>query len=302
MSLLNQITQGIQEFQKYRFVDGMSGNSVGGCLLTLQCSNSTTAALVIYSYDYFLTINQEVRLVWHSKWNFMKAAFLFNRYFIIVNIIIQHFRGTDWAGTEAGCQRLEQTQLALEAFGLFFSEMMLCLRLCVMWHNDKRFIAGAIITCISTVAFLTHRSEITLEGGRYLGIMGDFKGCSFAVTRKTYVNSLVVLCYDTAVLVLSLIPTIRLRDPQIPSRPSLIVRVYHEGVIFYVYLLVSSIITLPLVIQNPGNGYMIVPVVRSVRVILSIRMVLHIRQLCAADYYPTLESFDAGQGAVPDSR
>ncbi|KAF9451098.1 hypothetical protein P691DRAFT_757577 [Macrolepiota fuliginosa MF-IS2] len=75
MSSLNPVDlaiQGIQQLQKYKFVDA--------------------AALIIYVYDYLLTFDQEVRLVWSSKWNLMKAAFFLNRYFIIVNIIIQQLR------------------------------------------------------------------------------------------------------------------------------------------------------------------------------------------------------------------
>ena len=41
---------------------------------------ATVAASTLFIWDYILTFGMEVDLVWKSKWNFMKALYLFQRY------------------------------------------------------------------------------------------------------------------------------------------------------------------------------------------------------------------------------
>ena len=38
------------------------------------------AACTLFIWNYILTFGMEVDLVWRSKWNFMKALYLFQRY------------------------------------------------------------------------------------------------------------------------------------------------------------------------------------------------------------------------------
>ena len=45
------------------------------------------AASALFIWDYILTFGMEVDLVWKSKWNFMKALCLFQRYSPFVDTI-----------------------------------------------------------------------------------------------------------------------------------------------------------------------------------------------------------------------
>lgn len=47
--------------------------------------------VLIQVYDYFLTLDREIEHVWKSRWSPVKHLFLFNRYFVIVDIIVQQF-------------------------------------------------------------------------------------------------------------------------------------------------------------------------------------------------------------------
>ncbi|KAF9448092.1 hypothetical protein P691DRAFT_670127, partial [Macrolepiota fuliginosa MF-IS2] len=42
-------------------------------------------------YDYLLTLGDEIKLVWFSRWSILKVAFLVNRYLVIPGIIMQEF-------------------------------------------------------------------------------------------------------------------------------------------------------------------------------------------------------------------
>jgi hypothetical protein len=52
-------------------------------LLTLP----TVMALTMFFWDYILTFEMEVDLVWKSKWNLMKGLYLFQRYLPFTQII-----------------------------------------------------------------------------------------------------------------------------------------------------------------------------------------------------------------------
>lgn len=46
------------------------------------------ASLVVLLWDHFLTFGEEVRLIWPSRANFVKRAFLVNRYIVPIVLII----------------------------------------------------------------------------------------------------------------------------------------------------------------------------------------------------------------------
>ena len=42
----------------------------------------------MFLWDYILTFEMEVDFVWKSKWNFMKALYLFQRYLPLTQLIL----------------------------------------------------------------------------------------------------------------------------------------------------------------------------------------------------------------------
>ena len=44
-------------------------------------------SLTMFCWDYILTFEMEVDLVWKSKWNFMKGLYLFQRYLPFTQLI-----------------------------------------------------------------------------------------------------------------------------------------------------------------------------------------------------------------------
>ncbi|KAF9448452.1 hypothetical protein P691DRAFT_800837 [Macrolepiota fuliginosa MF-IS2] len=56
-------------------------------------------------------------------------------------------------------------------------------------------------------------------------------------------------------------------------------RVYSEGVMFYVYLCVYSVLCVALVVTDENNAFLLVPIFVVIRMVLSTRMVLHTRRL-----------------------
>lgn len=45
------------------------------------------AAVAMFVYDYLLTLEMEIELVWRSKWNWIKYLYLFQRYLPFVDTV-----------------------------------------------------------------------------------------------------------------------------------------------------------------------------------------------------------------------
>jgi len=48
---------------------------------------ATVASFALFLWDYILTFGMEVDLIWKSKWNFMKALYLLQRYLPFIDTI-----------------------------------------------------------------------------------------------------------------------------------------------------------------------------------------------------------------------
>ncbi|TFY67584.1 hypothetical protein EVG20_g3890 [Dentipellis fragilis] len=79
-------------------------------------------------YDYFLNLPDEIDLIWESRWNAIKVAYLLNRYVAFGNIAvgIYHQFGTDMS--ESTCQRVYTVTGWLITCGIATSEVMLVYR------------------------------------------------------------------------------------------------------------------------------------------------------------------------------
>lgn len=45
-------------------------------------------------YEWLITLDMEVQYVWGSRWNLTKVVYLINRYLVIVDFVINYFRGS----------------------------------------------------------------------------------------------------------------------------------------------------------------------------------------------------------------
>lgn len=75
----------------------LCGSSIRNVSIEYQVSNDqatyaflwiTDAAAAMYLYDWALTLDMEINLVWLKKWNTIKAIYLFQRYAVIVDACI----------------------------------------------------------------------------------------------------------------------------------------------------------------------------------------------------------------------
>ncbi|KAF9442899.1 hypothetical protein P691DRAFT_764780 [Macrolepiota fuliginosa MF-IS2] len=171
MSTLAQLPGEVRQLHLYQYFSGV--------------------ALTIYLYDYSLTFAREVELIWTSKWTVMKFVFLIDRYLIIVNFILQALL----LGTRpVDCQALANAFANVALIGVFLSEVILCLRLWVMWQNDKRVLAGLITMFIGGTVVQGYFGGRYLRNGvyRFETLPYGIEGCVFDGQFSTWYNTFFV--------------------------------------------------------------------------------------------------------------
>ncbi|KAL9712579.1 hypothetical protein Ac2012v2_003816 [Leucoagaricus gongylophorus] len=118
------------------------------------------------------------------------------------------------------------------------------------------------------------------SNGCVLNVQGD----------HAYVVPVILLISDSIKVILALIPTLRMMCEGTISSSSCFQslpmnEVYREGVLFYVYLCIYTVVELVLVIQSADNAIAIVPIFLVTRVVLASRMVLHVRHLYTVEEF-----------------
>ncbi|KAF5348772.1 hypothetical protein D9756_009740 [Leucocoprinus leucothites] len=246
---------------------------------------SDGAAAAFFIYDYLLTLNLEVQLIWESPWSIPKALFLLNRYLPFLEFILNYFRD-NVGGMAPYCYFLLHVITWLYIAGIFLSEIILTLRVLAIWRMKTPLIIGSIILNIVDFAIIGTVAELTIHPLRFFDLP-PFTGClTMPSNSLLFIGFIVATVYDViravnqVMLVFMIIPFMSIKRKYAKRHKSQCFEVmYTEGVLFYVYLLALSTITFLLMYYFRDNLFTFVYVARILRAVLASRMVLHLRYL-----------------------
>ncbi|KAI0078056.1 hypothetical protein K474DRAFT_1594777, partial [Panus rudis PR-1116 ss-1] len=103
-------------------------------------------------YDYLLTVNSEVELIWPSRWNPIKILFLLTRYLPFVDVTLVLFYQLKPNISIRTCELTYQPAGWLIVIGIAVAEIILVVRTWAIWGRSKRI---ALILGIAAVLGLT---------------------------------------------------------------------------------------------------------------------------------------------------
>ncbi|KAF9443581.1 hypothetical protein P691DRAFT_778800 [Macrolepiota fuliginosa MF-IS2] len=119
--------------------------------------------------------------------------------------------------------------------------------------------------------------------------LSPFGGCLSRVEGSIlWINYLILLIYDVAMLVLIAYPTIQ-GYRSVHEHADLVRHVYVEGVLFYIYLLMVDIVCVTLQLTLSDDIFLFGIPVRTLRSILAARALLHLREYSR----PNIQGFSA---------
>ncbi|TFK33421.1 hypothetical protein BDQ12DRAFT_691078 [Crucibulum laeve] len=237
------------------------------------------ASIGILIYDWSLTFDLEVSLVWTARWNFIKVLFLMTRYLPFLDSIVifyhqfKHIQNTDV------CQVAYKINGWLFITGGCLGELMLSLRTLAVWQRDKYLAVGLSIFFVAVWGAAAVVLSIFLRSMTFTILTYPFfTGClNDGGNSILYVVWILLMVYDTVNLTLMTISAVKNRQPC--STTALTTTVYRDGIVYYLYLFVLSLLNVVLILKLPPDYVNLLSMFkRTMHSVFSCRAILHIRE------------------------
>jgi len=125
----------------------------------LQWTKFTTTGATIILFDHIITIDQEVKLIWHTRWSLGKLLFVIARYYnlfaVAFQIGVMFFPGP----TEQLCVTWIRWQWCTGLFVSLLAEVILQLRIYAMYGRSKKImillVTSFFLSCVGSIIILT---------------------------------------------------------------------------------------------------------------------------------------------------
>ncbi|KAF8131253.1 hypothetical protein K438DRAFT_2032055 [Mycena galopus ATCC 62051] len=249
------------------------------------------SSVAILVFDYALTFNLEVSLIWGSKWSLPKVLFLLSRYSPVIDVpLVLYITMTPAAVSMQACSRLNAAVAWGTAFGISAAQAILIVRTYAL--SGCRRSVGIVFTSMWAVglsativlaAFYVRSTVYTPSP--FQGISGCYQAASSTTVLviifiMAFVNETIIMAYT---LYLGIT---KYRDVRTP----LVVTLYRDGITYYVCLCVLSFWNVFMLLDGRVfpkealaqilNMHVSRPqFIRVMHSVLSTRVILHIRDV-----------------------
>ncbi|KAJ7733411.1 hypothetical protein DFH07DRAFT_780632 [Mycena maculata] len=250
---------------------------VSSALLLQQVKYMDVASMTILLFDYFLSLNLEVSLIWGSKWSFTKILYMCSRYspFIDVPVVLAYELTVNI--NNKMYPRLTNT-LGGTFFGIATAEAILVLR------------TYALMGCSARALTILVVQYVSLEFG--LPPLSVIVGCHLVDGSIILVVAFICALFNETVLMICTlwVGVKRFRHSHNP----LIKTLYRDGISYFVLLFLISAGNLAVLIWGPielvdlFNTFL-----RVMHSVLSTRIVLHVREVNQRELQNGITSRDA---------
>ncbi|KAJ3482312.1 hypothetical protein NLI96_g7065 [Meripilus lineatus] len=168
-------------------------------------TDAAAAALLIW--DYFLTFDLEVSLMWPSEWSIIKILFFLTRYLPFFDVTLVMYYQIKPNITEETCRRTYEPAGWLIVIGIIIAEIILVVRTWAIWGRGKRIGYALLAASILAVVPVLVIENIFLKSIVFSPHPGPATpGCLLTSANPIIALSfVVVIVFETFVLVLTLI-------------------------------------------------------------------------------------------------
>ncbi|KIP07404.1 hypothetical protein PHLGIDRAFT_423189 [Phlebiopsis gigantea 11061_1 CR5-6] len=211
-------------------------------------------ALSLLAYDFTLTFDDEVELIWKTRWNLTKVLWFLTRYpaFIDSTLSIYHQVGTNVAIRT--CGMLYSISGWMFLWGIWIAEIILIIRTWAIWGRNH-YIGGTLFTLlcglwiVSAVYLNQFLHSFTFVLAK--NISPILTGCVITSSGdQLWISFVILMIFESIILTLTAIKGIQ--QFRRSSSP-LVTSLYRDGMIFYVYLFGISVINVSVLLAAPAE-------------------------------------------------
>jgi len=245
-----------------------------------------SAALLVY--DFILTFQSEVTLIWPSKWNVVKVLFFLTRYLPFIDMSLVLFYQTKTNIDVQTCQMTYFPAGWLIVVGITIAEIILMVRTWAIWGRSRRiaiFLGVACASALIPVLVIEHYFLKSLVFSPYPNPATP--GCLLTAGSPVIaVSFIIVILFETFVLILTLIKGVQ--HYRVAGNRGFVAVLYRDGILFYIYLFIISLVNLIVIVTAPRELADILAIFQHVlHSCLSARILLNLREARQRETRPT---------------
>jgi len=197
-----------------------------------------TLALVVY--EYVVTFDAEVRLIWPSRLSFAKVAFLLSRYIPFASIILEVICLILLPNEAVPCRTAAITTAFLQCSQFVVAECLMFMRTYALWGRKRPIFLALLAVFLAGTGgayYLTGRFILAISTRQGLDLFPS--GCLvvFSSNQLFWVGEVLLMAGETFTLSLLLLKRLQDRNPM----SKLMKTMYQDGLFYYLCVLASSI-------------------------------------------------------------
>ncbi|KAG7440600.1 uncharacterized protein BT62DRAFT_577972 [Guyanagaster necrorhizus] len=236
------------------------------------------SSVALLLYDYTLTLSLEVDLVWCAPWSLLKLFYIVQRYlpfFDTAFLVLYHQFAPELSIRY--CQISHSMSGWMFTTGIAISEVILTARVWAVWECNKKLTFGLPVFFLLCWAPNFAMMGVFLKSMKFGPAPLPSLGC-FVTTSDDilYLCWTCLMIYDTGMLLLMLVAGVRAYKTGGDS--ALFNVVFRDGVMYYAYLFVISVINVAMILSLPRDlVHLLSSAERVIHALLTSRVVLDIR-------------------------
>ncbi|SJL06696.1 uncharacterized protein ARMOST_10038 [Armillaria ostoyae] len=247
-------------------------------------SASLVASCMLLVYDWACTLDQEADYVWSHPLSFRAMLFFMNRYMPFVDAFISMSLAFTQNSPEK-CVKHFKVVTWFTVAGILLCEVILMLRTWAIWERKRSVMIGFIILILVAAVPSFVFTDLELNSLVYRKVN---TGCSRIHASPIIIGAYLLLLFcETVIAVLMVIKAIQhLRPPYSPW----VAKLYRDGLLFYLYLLILSLANVLVPICVPALSNWLATPQRVFHSIFCTRILLLIMKQGGPPSSPILDS------------
>lgn len=194
------------------------------------------AGLGVLIFDYFLTLEPEVRWTWNRRWNVTRVLFVISRYMAFVAAGMTSYAAIATRANQ-DCSRFGSASNAIHIISIVAAEGLLILRTYVFWKQNKKLLAVLLVLAAISIACAVSITQVVnnVAAAPVDPSAPPTSNCTFQAGRSSAIQYGFLVAYE--LLLMSLTVFKRYQDYR--DSNSRLVRAVFEGGVRYMTAIIS---------------------------------------------------------------
>ncbi|TFK35020.1 hypothetical protein BDQ12DRAFT_326451 [Crucibulum laeve] len=257
-------------------------------ILSLQSFQIVTyivAGTALLVFDWFLTIEAEIRYIWHPPYTLGTVLYFLTKYLAFMDSGLAVYHQVAYSLSEKQCAALFRVTGLMVMLGISLAEWILALRVWALYERSRYIAIIILVVGISSLVFSTVGNIAFGQVETFTAmatISPSLPGCfPHEGSKAAYIGPVILALTETAILALTLIKAIQQSKG---GTTSFMRAFFRAGIVYYFCLqAVSQASWVVLAMHMSDFNYLVTGLQRSMHSVMSARIILDIRRAIHGD-------------------